>query len=69
MQYVLSNDQFEPRVFLAGKCDLPIGEGLVVSSIIFNAQPFETEEEARAMAEALPGSWVVSEIAVGGAAS
>lgn len=69
MQYVLSNDQFEPRMFLAGKCDLPIGEGLVVSSIIFNAQPFETEAEARETAETMPGRWVVSEVAVGGTAS
>lgn len=67
VHYVLSNDQFDPRMFLAGKCDLPIGEGLVVSSMIFNAHPFETEVEAHEMAEALPGRWVVSEVGESGA--
>lgn len=69
MPYVLSNDQFEPRMFLAGTADLPIGEGLVVSAIIFNAQPFDTETEARETADQIPGRWAISEVADGGSAS
>lgn len=67
MSFALVNEKMERRMFLCGTVDLPIGEGLAISPIIFNAMTFDTEEAAQSVQVEMRkadwgGDWEITQI-------
>jgi hypothetical protein len=59
-RYVVRNDAI--GVYFAGVVPLHLGDGVVISPMIFAAVELDTKAEAQRVASQLPGDWTVSEV-------
>lgn len=61
MNYTVKNDKIS--IYFAGVVPLDLGDGIVVTPMIFNAQMIPTKAEAERVRKQMPGEgWVISTV-------